>query len=181
MVTVAERVREKVETAARWEKENPGLSWCSPEYSEDEGKIYILNEMLDSDVYRSLGRCSMLIYQDFLRKRIMRRIKRNKKAVWVIENNGKIVYPYLEAEEKGFSNDQFRNAIDELQGKGFIDIKHLGKGGRKPAEGTGDVSKYWIDDRWKKYGNEDFKPPRKPRKKDKRNGRGWALYHSKKK
>ena len=38
-----------------------------------------------------------------------------------------------------------------------------------------DVSKYWIDDRWKKYGTDDFKPPRKPRKKDARQGRGWAL------
>jgi hypothetical protein len=180
MATITERVREKVEKAARWEKENPGLSWISPEYPEDQGKIYIQREMLNSDVYRSLGRCAMLIYQDFLAKRIMKRINRNRKKTWVIENNGEIIYPYADAEEKGFSKDQFRNAIDELQTKGFIDIKHMGKGGRKPAKGTGDVSKYWIDDRWKQYGTEDFRPPRRPRIKDRRKGRGWSLYHAQK-
>ena len=71
--------------------------------------------------------------------------------------------------------------IDELQQKGFIDITHQGKGGRKPANGTGDVSLYWIDDRWKEYGTNDFRPPRNPRIKDNRKGRGWALYHSQKK
>jgi hypothetical protein len=181
MVTVAENERAKIEKAAKWEKENPSLSWCSPEYPQDEGKIYITNELLKSEAYRSLSRCSMLIYQDFLAKRAMVPIKQNRKKVWVINNNGEIIYPYSEAKENGFSNDQFRNAIDELQYKGFIDIKHQGKGGRKPANGAGDVSKYWIDDRWQDYGTDDFRRPRKPRKKDKRKGRGWAIYHSKKK
>jgi hypothetical protein len=175
MLTGAERVREKVEKAARWEKENPGLSWCSPEYPEDEGKIYIKKELLESKAYRSLSRCAILIYQDFLAKRIMKPAKRNRKKIWVIVNNGEIIYPYSEAEENGFSKQQFRNAIDELQGKGFIDIKHLGKGGRKPAEGTGDVSKYWIDDRWKDYGTDVFRPPRNPRRKETKKGRGWGM------
>jgi len=175
VLTVAERVREKVEKVAQWEKENPGLSWYSPEYPEDEGKIYISNEMLDSGAYRSLSRCAILIYQDFLRKRIMKRITRNRKKIWVVENNGEIIYSYADAGENGFSKQQFRNSIDELQAKGFIDIKHLGKGGRKPAEGTGDVSKYWIDDRWKDYGTDAFRPPRKPRGKETKKGRGWGM------
>ncbi len=178
MVTVAENERAKIEKAAKWREANP---WCSTEYSQDESKIYITKELLESEAYRSLSRCAMLIYQDFLAKREMVAIKRNRKKVWVINNNGEIIYPYSEAKENGFSNDQFRNAIDELQYKGFIDIKHQGKGGRKPANGAGDVSKYWIDDRWQDYGTDDFRPPRKPRKKDKRKGRGWAVYHSKKK
>ena len=95
----------------------------------------------------------------------------------MIENNGKIVYPYQEAEQKGFTRQQFRDAIDELQEKGLIDIKHLGKGGRKPAEGTGDVSIYWIDDRWKKYGTDAFRPARNPRTRDTR-ARGWSLINS---
>jgi hypothetical protein len=178
MVTVAENERAKIEKAARWEKANPGLSWCSPVYPEDEGKIYITREMLDSDVYRSLSRCAVFIYQDFLAKRIMKRMKRNGKKVWVIENNGEIIYPYDDAIKNGFTRDQFRNAIDELQQKGFIDITHQGKGGRKPAKGTGDVSKYWIDNRWRDYGTDDFRQPRNPRIKDKRKGRGWSLYHA---
>jgi len=178
MVTVAENERAKIELATRWRKENP---WCSPEYPNDEGKIYITREMLESEAYRSLSRCAILIYQDFLAKREMVPIKRNRKKVWVINNNGEIIYPYSEAEEKGFSSDQFRNGIDELQQKGLIDITHQDKGGRRPTKGAGDVSKYWIDDRWKDYGTEDFRPPRNPRKKDKRKGRGWSVYHIKNK
>ena len=178
MVTVADVVREKIERAAKWRKENP---WCSPEYPQDEAKIYITKELLESKAYRSLSRCAMLIYQDFLAKREMVPIKRNRKKVWVINNNGEIIYTYSEAKEKGFSSDQFRNGIDELQQKGLIDITHQGKGGRKPAKGAGDVSKFWIDDRWIEYGTDEFRPPRKPRRKDERKGRGWAAYHSKKK
>lgn len=177
MVTVAENERAKIEKAARWRKKNP---WCSPEYPKDEGKIYITRELLESEAYRSLSRCAILIYQDFLAKREMVPINRNRKKVWVITNNGEILYPYSEAEEKGFSKDQFRNAIDELQQKGLLDITHLGKGGRKPANGAGDVSKYWIDNRWLDYGTEDFRPPRNPRKKDERKDRGWSLYHAQK-
>ena len=102
-------------------------------------------------------------------------IKRDRKRVWVINNNGEIVYPYSEARAKGFSANQFRNAIDELQLKGLLDIMHQGRGGRKPANGTGDMSKYWIDDRWEDYGTDDFKPPRNPREKDMRRGRGWTM------
>ena len=178
MVTVADAIQEKIKKAAKWRKENP---WHSPEYPEDEGKIYIYREMLESKAYRSLSRVAMLLYQDFLARREMLPIKRNKEKVWVINNNGQLIYPYEDAIENGFTRDQFRNAIDELQQKGFIDITHQGKGGRKPAKGTGDVSKYWIDDRWKNYGSEDFKPPRNPRVKDKRKGRGWSLYHAQKK
>jgi hypothetical protein len=178
MVTVAESVRAKIEKDAKWRKENP---WQSPEYTNDEPKIYIIRDLLESKAYRSLSRVAMLVYQDFLSKREMVATKRNRKTVWQINNNGSIVYPYSEAEENGFSKDQFRKAIDELQQKGLIDITHQGKGGRKPAKGTGDVSTYWIDDRWIDYGTDDFRPPRNPRKKDNRKGRGWSVYHTKKK
>ena len=90
-------------------------------------------------------------------------------------NNGELVYPYHEAEENGFSSKQFRNAIDELQAKGLIDITHRGHGGRKPKEGEGDFTTYWIDDRWIEYGTDDFRPPRKPREKETRKDRGWTL------
>lgn len=178
MVNVADDVREKIEKAAKWRKEN---QWHSPEYPKDESKIYITKELLESEAYRSLSRYAMLIYQDFLAKREMVPTKRNRKTVWQINNNGEIIYPYAEAEENGFSRRQFRDGIDELQEKGLLDITHLGKGGRKPANGTGDVTTYWIDDRWQDYGTKDFRPPRNPRPKDNRKDRGWALYHSKKK
>jgi hypothetical protein len=182
MVTVAEDIKEKIARAEAWEEANPGRSWCEVVHPENEPKIYITKELIRSPAYRSLSRVAMLVYQDFLVKRIMKHANRNKRKVWVIENNGEIVYPYSEAVRKGFSRDQFRNAIDELQIKGFIDIKHLGKGGRKPSCGTGDFTKYFIDNRWCDF-DEDNKrsrrSPRNPRKKDNRRGRGWALYHEK--
>jgi hypothetical protein len=181
LVTLAENIRSKAEKAKRWEEANSGLSWCNPEYPENEGKIYITKELLESPECRSLGRVAMLLYQDFLAKRIMKPVRRNKLKAWVCENNGKIIFTYAEAEDKGYSRDQFRNGIDELQQKGLLDITHQGKGGRPPQKGTGDVTTYWIDDRWKDCGPEGcIRLPRNPRKKDTRQGRGWNLYHKRK-
>ena len=180
-MSVRDRAQQKVENKAKWLDENPGfggldefIEWISREYPESDPKIYIEKALKDSPAYRALSRIAQLVYLDFLGKRSMKRIKRNNKKVWMIENNGKIVYPYEEAEQRGISRSQFRNAIDELQQNGLIDITHQGRGGRKPAEGTGDFTTYWIDDRWEKYGTEDFRPPRHPRKKDTRKGMGFG-------
>jgi len=182
MVTVREQVAQRIDTHARWLDENPQfggldelIQWVSQDYPENEEKIFITKKLLFSPAFRSLSRVGIFVYLYFLEKRFMKRVKRDKKKVWVIENNGKIVFSYQEAEKRGISRSQFVKAIDELQAKGFIDIKHQGKGGQKPAKGTGDVSTYWIDDRWKDYGTDDFRPPRNPRKKDNRKGRGFAL------
>ena len=107
----------------------------------------------------------------------MKEIKSSKRAsTWIIKNNGDIVYPYSEAEKKGIGRREFRNSIDELMEKGFLDITHQGSGGR-----AGDMTRYLIDDRWKDYGKPHFRSPKKPRKKDDRKGRGWAAVHAKKK
>ena len=92
---------------------------------------------------------------------------------WVIKNNGDIVYPYLEAEKKGIGRREFRNAVDELLEKGFLDIAHQGSGGR-----SGDMTKYFIDHRWKDYGTPSFRPAKNPRSKDSRKGRGWSAFHA---
>lgn len=118
----------------------------------------------------------MLVYLDFLRKRQMEQVKSSKRSVdWVIRNNGEIVYPYSEAEKKGIGRREFCKAIDELIEKGFLDITHQGSGGR-----AGDMTKYFIDDRWKDHGTTAFIPAKKPRVKDRRKGRGWSAYHAKK-
>ena len=144
--------------------------------------------LLRSKAFRSLSKWSLLVYLDFLRKRQWSQVKKgppnNRRKVWVHTNNGKIVYPYLEAERKGIGRREFRNAIDELISKGFLDINHLGKGGRKKIDEngkvTGDMTTYIISDRWKDHGKPNFKPPKIERKKDKRGGRGWAVYHERK-
>jgi hypothetical protein len=171
-ITVEEQVKQKIANFKKWREANPDIDWFNQEYKDEDGKIYITNELLKSPAYRSLSRVAMLLYQDFLSKRIMKQVRKKR---WVCENNGRIVFPFSEAKEKGYSSNQFRNGIDELQSKGFIDITHQGKGGRKPLKGMADVSLYWIDDRWKEYETENFRPPRNPRKKDTRQHRGWAL------
>lgn len=116
----------------------------------------------------------MLAYLDFLRKRQMTQIKRPKRSDdWIIKNNGEIVFSYSEAEHKGIGRREFRNAIDELIDKGFLDIAHQGSGGR-----SGDMTKYFIDERWKEYGTPSFRPANNPRRKDVRKGRGWSVYHA---
>jgi len=139
--------------------------------------IWFDKNLLRSQVFRSLGKWSLLAYLDFLRRRQMEAVKRSKRSDdWVIKNNGEIVYPYSEAEKKGIGRREFRNAIDELIEKGFLDIAHQGSGGR-----SGDMTRYFIDDRWKDHGTPSFRPARKPRRKDTRNGRGWSAFHANKK
>ena len=101
MVTVAEDIKGKVERAKAWEEANPGRSWCEVVHPESEPKVYIPKELIRSPAYRSLSRVAMLVYQDFLAKRIMKHANRNKRKVWVIENNGEIVYSYSEADAMG--------------------------------------------------------------------------------
>lgn len=138
--------------------------------------IWFDKNLLRATVFRGLKKWSMLVYFDFLRKRQMEKCKHSKKSDhWIICNNGDIVYPYSEAENKGIGRREFRNALDELIEKGFLDIARHGSGGR-----SGDMTKYIIDDRWKDYGTPVFRPPAKARKKDTRKGRGWAIFHANK-
>jgi len=172
-ITIDEQIQNRIAKAKKWEAANPGQEWVNGTHSPDEEKIYISKELLSSKAYRSLSRVSFMVYQDFLGKREM--FKDRRKKTWKVGNNGEIIYTYREAEGNGFSSKQFRNAIDELQAKGLIDIYHQGHGGRKPKDGEGDFTTFWIDDRWTEYGTNDFRPPRKPRHKDGRQSRGWAL------
>ncbi|SHI12964.1 hypothetical protein [Desulfofustis glycolicus] len=138
-------------------------------------KIWFEKELLRSSAFRSLSKWAMLVYLDFLRKRQMEPVKRARRSdEWVIKNNGEIVYPYSEAEKKEIGRREFRNAIDELIEKGFLDIAHQGSGGR-----SGDMTKYILDDRWKEHGTPAFRPARNPRRKDTRGGRGCSAFHAK--
>lgn len=89
--------------------------------------IFLDKNLLRSEAFRSLDKWSLLVYLDFLRKRKMSEVKRSKRSsVWIIENNGEIVYPYSEAEHKGIGRGSFRTAIDKLIAHGFLDITHQG-------------------------------------------------------
>lgn len=137
--------------------------------------MHIEDRLIRSETFRSLGRNSMLVYFDFLRKRKMHRMKAKKGRddAWVVKNNGEIVFTYKEAEGRGLRRDSFRNAIDELVIKGFIDIAHQGSGGNKR-----DVSLYSISDRWMQYGTPEFIEHERVR--DTRRDRGWMAIQKRK-
>lgn len=136
--------------------------------------IWFDKDLLRSSVFRSLKRWSIFVYPDFLRKQQMEPVKRAKRSDGGgIKNNGDIVYPYSEAEKRGIGRREFRNAIDELIEKEFLDIAHRGSGGR-----SGDMTRYIIDDRWKDYGTLSFRSARNQRRKDTRKGRGWSADHA---
>lgn len=139
--------------------------------------IYLEAELLNSDAFQSLSRGGLRVYLRFLAKRVMVKRKSKDRAVThSIANNGEIVFCYSEAKKKGIPGREFRNALDELIAKGFIDINHQGAGGR-----TKDMSTYFVADRWKKWNTPDYKPTATPRQKDTRQGRGWAVYNARKK
>jgi hypothetical protein len=139
--------------------------------------IWIDPDLPNSKAFRSLKRVSILVYFDFLKKRKLQQVKTSSRRSdeWIISNNGKIVYTYEEAEKKGLSASQFRNALDDLSDKGFLSFTHQGSGGRGKNGKEGDVTLFYLDDRWKDYGTKRFKKIDKPRVKDTRQGRGWAL------
>jgi len=101
--------------------------------------IRLDKNLLRSNAFRSLNKWSLLVYLDFLRKRQWGKVKRDGNDVWIFKNNGEIVYPYLEAERRGINRREFRNALDELISKGFLDINHLGIGGRKKIDKNGKI------------------------------------------
>jgi len=145
--------------------------------------VYIETALFDSDAYKSLTKAEMRIYFEFLLKRRFGKIKGKpgkRKNNKVITNNGEITFSYAEAETKGYSRAAFRRAIDKFVSAGLIDIAHQGTGGMIGENGkiTGEPSMYAISERWKHYGTESFEVQTRP--KDKRSGRGWGVYHARK-
>lgn len=139
--------------------------------------VFLEAELLNSEAFRGLSRWSFLVYLRFLQKRVMVKEKhKSRTPSYRIENNGEIIFPYREAVALGIDERAFRNAIDELISKGFIEIARPGKGGR-----SGEATLYFIDTRWRKYGSDQFKPPKNPRIKATIQGRGWAAYNARKK
>ncbi len=107
----------------------------------------------------------------FMEKRQLKERRDSKgNSQWIIMNNGEIIFTYKEAEKLGINRAQFRNAIDDLIAKGFLEITHHGTG-------TGDPSTFWLCERWQAYGTENFKPAN-PRRKNTADNRGWALYNT---
>ncbi len=140
--------------------------------------VYLEAELLDSDALKELGKWEWKVYLRFLQKRIISKAQRtkNRSAERTIVNNGEIIFTYGEAEKMGILRREFRNSLDELIKYGFIDINKQGSGGWKR-----DATTYYISGRWKRWGKPDFQQTTKPRKRNTKQGQGWAVVNSMKK
>jgi predicted lipoprotein with Yx(FWY)xxD motif len=137
-------------------------------------KLYVAKDILEHEAFRSLTGTAKNVLFDFVLKFEFDQVKKpRRKKENVLKNEKNLVYTYLEAAEKGMSAGVFIRAIDELINKGWFNIVHAGHGGKGPDGKHGDVTRYEYSDRWKHYGTPLFVA--NPRKKDTREGRGFAL------
>ena len=123
--------------------------------------VYLDPGLINSKAYLALSGTASKVLLWFMHRRQMTKVGRHGKEKWVISNNGEIIFTYSEAKSKfKLTRPRFQRAIDDLIGKGFIEINHLGGGMMK------DSSTYTISEKWKNYGTEKFQVT--PRKKDTR-------------
>ena len=123
------------------------------------GPIVVERKLLESKAYHDLDGKAAKVLMWFLAKRKMIKHKGRKRSEWEIANNGEIVFPYKEAEEKhGLSGQVFSRLIGELMDKGFIDITIQGIGAAKAP------SLYAISGRWRNYGTAEFKSVVRPKR-----------------
>ena len=123
--------------------------------------IWFDRALIESKAYLSLNTAAAhKLLSFFFTKRQYEKIKYAGVKEWIIKNNGEIVFTYKEALKKyGIPYGTFRNAIDELIDKGFIDIAASGQGTYKVT------NLYSISDRWRKYGTPDYEQPKHRHKK----------------
>ena len=127
--------------------------------------VYVSREMITNPAFLALTGKAPQVLMLFLTKRVVSKLKRAgpRGERYEVVNNGQIEFTYLEAERKyGLTMKRFRHAIDELVGKGFLDIAKQG-GGLE-----GDKSLYALSSRWRFYDTSDFEPRERPR------GRRWT-------
>lgn len=122
--------------------------------------IWVERRLIESEAFLSLSATAIKVLMIFFTKRQFEQIGRKGKEQWLIINNGQIVFTYQEAKTKyGISYSAFRNAIDDLREKGFMDIAESGAGLYKSA------NLYSISDRWKLYRTPEYEPPKaRPKK-----------------
>ena len=106
-----------------------------------------------SGVWQSLTGTSIKVYLIFRSKAYWKEDK--KKGIWYISNNGELEFTYREAEKNyKISRQSFKTALVELVEKGLLDIKRPGAPYKKVT------SLYAISERWRKWGQDDFKAVR---------------------
>lgn len=135
--------------------------------------IFIDKKIISSKAFFALKVHGLRVLFVFFTKRKLGSHRDSKgNQNWHILNNGEITFTYKEAEKKGMSKKQFRDALDDLIAKGFLEVSHQGVG-------QGDSSTYKLIDNWADYGKKDFKPGPE-RRKNISTSRGWNIYNNRK-
>ncbi len=106
---------------------------------------WILRELYTSYAFITLKGAAPQVLILFLGKRDMRRAKFGKRTEWVCVNRDHIHLTYIEAQRFRITKARFSRALDELLGKGFIEVVHKGGAWQK------DVSVYALSDGWKSW------------------------------
>jgi len=133
-------------------------------HKKKPGPICIDRLLLHSTAVKSLTGQSFFVLMLFMARRQFHHIAigNGKRKVWIIKNNGKIIFPYREAIAKGIKKTTFTRCLDDLMDKGLLDITHQGNGL------LGDYSTYGLSERWQHFGTDKFEM--KTRQKDIRFG-----------
>jgi hypothetical protein len=122
--------------------------------------IVVERKLIKSTAFLQLRGVATQVYLIFRTKLQVsnRKDRRGKRSLPVFENNGEIVFTYQEANNKyGISKTRFRNALDQLIEKGFIDVAQTGMGVHKVT------TFYAISDRWRHYGMDSFQQAKRPK------------------
>lgn len=118
--------------------------------AEDYRKTWIYNSLLNSPAWRSLRGTAPHILLHFYQRRKMEPKKRKCRDERKCKNARALQFTYAEAKAMGFTEHEFRKAIDSLISRGFIDIVEYG-GGTEHKKNI-----YGISERWIRYGEIDF-------------------------
>ncbi len=108
--------------------------------------------LLHSEAYKNLTYAPALKVLNFFHEKIRYQPTKGKhgKNRYDIVNNGEMNFTYREAALRGLNPHQFRNALMQLCGLGFIDVK-------KPGSALkGDYAIFTFSERWKQYGTTSF-------------------------
>lgn len=98
-------------------------------------RFWMDRQLSRSPAYLDLSFSARLVLMYFFGKFDVRKRKGvRKKAIdrldeYEVVNNGRLIFPYQEAEALGFSTRTFRRALADLQEHGFIRVEKRGYGG----------------------------------------------------
>jgi hypothetical protein len=120
--------------------------------------VVIDQDVLKSEAWLSLSGVAPQVYLLFLTKRRMEKMKRRGTKGHICTNSRELIFTYREAQTKyHISQPRFRRAIDQLVGRGFLDIAKPGKAVARIA------TEYALSERWRDYGTPTFQQSERER------------------